>query len=311
MRDPIKRHAPYLYLTQPNGQGLYQLFLAISVKAGYELVEGSNGTLPVQYLNGRTEIKIKLRKSGNNAEFIVNKYYPLDPGNTITLDADEILVTVTVLDGSNNLEEEFTAKLQYGDCDRQAPHVDAIANEIAYNCPYVYLAQVNNTVTEPLTFEPYLLLSPKGYSVHPDKIAITTPENGVCETIIVLSNIETNGSEGTFIHDFQINRVNYFESGKVEGNFRATVIMEDNIVEGQSLHKMELMEIHQVLAAMDTNFGNVNGGGTPAIGENGAAATNGARVQSDRKKSTAVTRNMSSERRAPSPMNVQNREESV
>lgn len=305
MRNQITYHAPYIYLTNNGQDNSYQLFIAVPIKADYQFDDQQT---ILDYRNGTTAIALKIRKmnGGNAAPTVSKKHFDLQPqagsAGTFNPDSDEILITVSVYRDQSTLEEEFTAVLLYKDTDNQSLHADAKNDQIAYNCPYIYLEEVGNQVTSDsgqsiggiFTYEPYLMLSPKGYTASTDQVMITSPDNGIYEATVFLTQIEQNGSEGYFIHDFQANREQYFDAGRVEGNFTARVILESESGAISTIETQPLNEINRFIVRIDDE--------SQATARNGNARTPGPRSRV--KKRATTRRNMSSRRRSPSFLDI-------
>lgn len=322
MRLQKKSHAPYTYLTQ-DSQGLYHLFTAVPLRLGYDRRLANPSELAVQYLNGITIVTIELQQSNSitqHEQGALWTYFPLDPNGQSNFnfnpDSDEILVEVLVYETDTLLEEEFSSTILYIDRDNQAPPPESLAARKAFNSPYTYLEEIDSNTQGDENmwgYQPYMLLPLKGYDVNPDHILITTPENGIYESVVVLSNQPVAAGNFQLTSNFNVNRDVYYDGGQVEGNFTATVVLEDNIEPSLSLVGSPAKRLHNSLKDIEQNrylpnnqpAGNVTvGGGRPGTGTSNGdqpspivppARTVGRRVRRRR----ARTRNMSSRRRSP------------
>lgn len=293
MRNQIHDHAPYTYLTQFEPGGLFHLFVTVPVREGYTLTGLSEGG--IQYLNGMTKIDLRVVQKAGQAATSINLHFPLGENDTdaarFNSDTDEILVTVSVFETDELLESEHYSTTLYRDADDQFVSDEELAANVVFNSPYVYLKNAALSADENfagLAFEPYLLMHLNGYVQNPDQINITTPDNGVYEAIIVLSKTQERINEPFTEYNFAVNGNHYYDSGRIEGNFAITVILEENVAASESLSRQPAAALHEALWEIDNSPGS----------RGMTAADNGGRNTTTPIRKKAKTRNMSSRRRS-------------
>jgi len=276
-KQPIHFHAPYCYLSENTEEGNFDLFVAIPQKEGYRVITEGEMQAEVQYLNDMTVVNIKMEPTGSNEpEEIYTAYFALQPEEiqdvTFNLDTAQLAVQVSVFENSEVLEEVNISTLLYRDRDYQQVEEGARADGIAYNCPYSFLREVdseNSSTQGAFRYAPYLFVPLRGYELKQENFLLTTPNNGICETVLVLSrNEEGNTNEVSFEHNFKVNDSYYRDSGRIEGNFIVTLLFEEN-VPGPSSDELSLEAIYQILLDLDLETNETPQGENAPIGTEG------------------------------------------
>jgi len=238
----VKKNAPYLYLTQDKGKEEYYLFLAIPIEEGYDLMHREDIS-PVWQADGTTVVDVSIKKGNNRTHPVFHQSFTIDPADApanFRAEHNAIKVKISVLDEQDGEEQVLQSIIQYRDRDGSGAlqHLDKEAG-IAYNRPYIYCGLnkegIENEIGDGLVFDPYVLMWLKGYRFRSDRFQMTGPENGVCETFIVLSNMNVNDQSISFKDDFRVNEEFYLDRAPAEGNFTATIILEDNVPGPSSL----------------------------------------------------------------------------
>ena len=298
MRDtvPHKLNAPYAYLAQADANQ-YMLFVSILLDDHYQTQEEE-----VRYLNGLTQVTIRVLQKDEAPGGNVNRLFVLEPaGNTpesFFPDTDEIQISVEIYEDSNNLLEEFHLGLFYRDADNQPISAEETGAQKAFNCPYIYLEAESLSIEETgsrrdgIIYLPYLLVHLKGYDYQADRLTLTAPDNGVCDAIVILRQREDQ--EEITESYFAVNATQYYDSGRIEGNFTVTIVLEDNVAIADSLIHKDLSVLHKELWELEI---------TPPLQEDNLAEpapnlneTNGNGSQRSRRR--GKVRNMSSRRRS-------------
>lgn len=321
----IKHNVPYVYLKSATTQGSCDLYLAVSIPNGFELVAPSSrpGIIVDAQRNANIEIQLKRRPQVQGV--IHKRHYSLTlPGDTVFPDA-WVAVTVNILDEQDSTIGSYSNRMLFRDRDPDTDPTVA-SNQTAYNCPYLYLEgpanSQNGTTTHAAAqtrYQPHVLLFPRGYRLLSNEVQITSPENGIFETYLFLTNDENVGTNAAPITDLTVNQSHYYDTGGREGNFLVTVILEDHIDLQNSISQTKETARHQALMLLeDQTLADSNGNATPSgatqprdegeppieeEGEEGgvamrsvAARTNSTSSVPRRRRKKAKTRNLSARR---------------
>lgn len=253
----VKYHAPYLYLKNANTAGRCDLYVAVIIEDGFQLVPDTTGQGAAENPLSSTNIQIHVKESAQAEGFIHQAFYPLAlPGHADSTDA-AVTVTVNVLDEQGNRSGGYSNRMLYRDRDRDKDPLVA-SNGIAYNCPYIYLdgpmTGQNGTpayVASQTRYKPYVLLFPNGYRLLRNEIQLSAPENGIFESYIFLSNDESVGASTEPIVGIMENQSHYYDTGGHVGSFLVTVILEDNIELDESMSQQKGMARHRALRELE------------------------------------------------------------
>ena len=311
-RNTFIQHAPYVYLARPEGQGSYYLFVAVRKQVNEEVApELAIDGQAISYEDGMAAINLtvslKVNPSDDEGGDFFLMRYELKPEehspSGFHPESSQIEVKVAVMEESNPEEQKvYTTALAYVDADAGPLPEGQADSEPAYNCPYVYLeeeAAAEETEEDPVNakgfFYPYVLIAPKGYRLAgpKDRIIVTSPNNGVFESLLVLSkgdDVLSDGRFSPFVNpaELKVNTKGDSDSGLGEGNFAATVVCLENEAEAEVLRGLEPMELHQFLLKVEQAYALHSEQELP--GSPPAPATTLRR---------AKTRNMSSRRKHP------------
>ena len=226
--------------------------------------------------------------------------FTLEPADSIPTgffpDTDQIQISVQVYEDDANLVEEFHFGLFYRDSDDQAISAEEEQLQKSFNCPYVYLEAASGRTEEDswrdgITYYPYLMMYLKGYAHQPDRLYLTAPENGVCDTVIVLRQVENQREAQEYY--FAVNSTAYYDSGRIEGNFTTTVILEDDIPVGDSFIHLDDKNLYQKLWELETGPAPADEGP-----QDGPASDERTPRNRRRRRKRSKVRNMSSHRRS-------------
>ena len=315
MTKEFKPHVPYLYLTR-DVDAIYHLFIAIFIEEGYELVQEVHSENPIVEENILLYNLIIRKNAAVNSS---TQFWHRTPINPDLFDSEvetpEIHVVVTILDEQEREEAVYNAILNIADSDHQAPNEIALAHNIAFNCPYLFLLDEGGIPEEQLVFHQhqcFYLIPVDGNLVHLEYPLMTSPYHGICEHLVVLRPSEeapvANNEPG-----FHADRKTYVDNGKTDGNAMILVITEESEVsafeEGISsedihhiLKEIMLEQLHEELGNAPTEDSTEHGGlGIPSMGiPTGVPSPIGALpiITSGKKRKTrAKTRNKNSRRR--------------
>lgn len=273
-RTTFLQYAPYVYLARPEGQRLYYLFVAIRKRINEEVAAVLNheGQV-VSYQAGFTAINLsvslKENPSGEEADDFFLMRYELNPEGNYPSGFDPesgIEVKVTTMEEGDEAEQNVYINVTpYIDADARPLPEGHTDSEPAFNCPYIFLereAPAEGAEEEdghaPGLYYPYVLIAPKGYRLAgpKDKILVTSPDNGVFESLLVLSksnDILGDDRFAPFVNpaELKVNTESYSDSGQAGGNFAATAVCLESEAEAESLRSLEPMEIHRFLLEME------------------------------------------------------------
>lgn len=272
-RTTFLQYAPYVYLARPEGQRLYHLFVAIRKRINEEVeaVLNHEGQV-VSYHKGLTAINLsvslKESPSGEEADDFFLMRYELDPEGNYPSGFDpelfEIEVKVTTMaDGESAEQDVYASAMPYVDADARPLPESQSASAPAFNCPYIFLeqeapAEGAEDGHAPGVYYPYVLIAPEGYQLAgpKDKILVTSPDNGVFESLLVLSKSSDALGDDRFSPfanpaELKVNTESYSDSGQAGGNFAATAVCLESEAEAESLRSLEPMQIHRFLLEME------------------------------------------------------------
>lgn len=305
-RSTYRQYAPYLYLARPEGEGCYQLFVAIrkGVDEEVEVVPGDSGQA-VRHEGGLTTIAFSLTAApgatdeGSSGFFL--RRFELAPAadglSGLGAEAPEVEVSVSVKkEGADEQIAAYENSMAYVDADIRPVLAEELDSELAFNCPYIYLEPKAPSAEEARenTFLPFMLLALKGYRLGDgtDKIIATSPGNGVFESIVALSKGDDGPADERFQpfadpEKLEVNGKEYSDSGQGEGNFAVTLVFRDSESDAEAFRNQEPIAMHRSLVEMEHS--------------NGAGQQAGASGATLRK---AKTRNMSSRRKGSRSIHI-------
>lgn len=239
-----KINAPYSYLGKTAGSQDYHLFLVIYTDNRFAISD----SFETAYLGDLCQINISVERmepftnaNGRPHNFtprFFTRYFSLTPAlnspASFNLDSSRVEINVSLVE-----EETCSASVLFSDADEQDLHPQAISDQIAYNCPYIFLQEDPTAIPQGsapnadqrLRFNPYVLLAPKGYRFKPqeDLTVCDTPGNGRYESWIILEKTQDDADPFPFLdpNDFTVNAYAYDDNSDLEGSFTARVILSD------------------------------------------------------------------------------------
>lgn len=246
-RDYVKLYAPYVFLTKGLANE-FDLFVCVPHQAGQRVVENTLSPEKM-YSNGKTflEFKIEGTGTGEAQDMRFFKRIPLDPArmaqnNGYTFD-DRFCVEVTTK-RQETVPLMQTIKVFYKDKD---PDVLS-AGQIAFDSPYLYLVNPNETTGEQnYEYAPYCLVPLKDFDQNAalDQKYSEDEATGKCQQEITLLPVspaqppvgnatDSNGVEAAelanyrevTVQNIQVNQEVYKDAQKTEGWFDVTVVCQ-------------------------------------------------------------------------------------
>ncbi|MFN0016181.1 MAG: hypothetical protein ACKVU2_16700 [Saprospiraceae bacterium] len=226
---PVRKSAPYIYLTKGPNEAKYTIFVYIPLLAGTVASRtGTPGTLPLRF---------RVEDGANPNSFPFYTKEELDPPENPPLLLEmknefgieenhldkpivvEVTHAATIID--SDTKPSYKVALPFSDADSEdAP--GAAADLIAMNCPYLYLTNPNAEIggTDP-NYAPRCHI-PLEQGIGFSASAVDNSENGKYIEIVVL---ESNGSTATEVpsHLIKANQGIYSDDGRKTGRFEVII----------------------------------------------------------------------------------------
>lgn len=196
------------------------------VKAGYDydlyiMVPYADGKTVVfstpTYRNNQTEIKGTIQsKEGSNGGYYAQVFKLENTNNLGTA------IQVTVTDEQHN---DRTTTLLYSDAPANGPLQDWINNEIAYNCPYLYLDSTTG-LGKVKQYEPSCIVHILNQRFVDEGLATDPPNSGDCVQRIFIE--AENYMQEDISHKLRVNQnsFNYTDQSNPQGSFEALVYIK-------------------------------------------------------------------------------------
>jgi hypothetical protein len=233
-RIPTKReNTPYLYMAL-NRVGDYDLFIAIPCKKH----ENIQFAVP-KYTNGTTIITGEVvDDNGQIADGIRAKQLLLEPvaeaGNAQPpyLFSEQFEVRVTITDKQGLKRRTI---LTYGQSDRKKLKADWIRDQLAHNCPYIYLTNPEAAAGgNPKKYAPRCITFLSGYKLHSQSVMVSSADGGICEQTAILVPDATIVSKD-ISDELDANKLEYSDNAVVQGSFFAQILMTDGVIPAERL----------------------------------------------------------------------------
>lgn len=203
-------NAPHLYLVKA-GDG-YELYIMVPCGRG-KTVEFANPT----YKDNSTQINgTILSKEDSDAEYCA-RMFKLSENNTL---GEAIQVMVTDEQGNHR-----KATILYADTPASGPLHEWIYNEIAYNCPYLYLDSTINSAKKK-QYEPSCIVHILNHRFVDEGLATDPPNSGDCVQRIFIE--AQNHLPEDISYKLRVNRenFNYTDQNNSIGSFEALVYIK-------------------------------------------------------------------------------------
>lgn len=232
----LVKNAPYSYLTESEG-GRFDLYVIVPISDNNEIEWKDE----VFYSNRTTKIfasTIAKPNATNSIEY-VSKHYVLNPqkdaadkGYVFDKNNFEIWVTIETQE-TNGTRTKKLDIIRYFDAD----NYNVNNQEIAFNCPHIYLRSPESVLGLPIkSYTPKGLLPLKAYRIEKEELTTLSANSGICELQVTLQ-VDGTAAGNTISNTIGLtcNAHQYFDNGPIDGEFSITVLIPPSPTEGDSI----------------------------------------------------------------------------